>query len=94
MGSLTIGYNGKNYIFPCREFKIHDSHLKPGKYVQWVKIVILSSRKHEVTMQNEKVKPKNFTDFVKKWKNHKFTYHFFVAKIFSFLIPHHFISYL
>ena len=22
-------------VFPCREFKIHDSHLKPGKYVQW-----------------------------------------------------------
>ena len=30
MGSLTIGFNGKNYIFPCREFKSHDSHLKHG----------------------------------------------------------------
>ena len=32
MGSLTIGFNGRNYIFPCHEFKIHGSHLKPGKY--------------------------------------------------------------
>ena len=35
IGCLTIGFNGKNYIFPYREFKIHDSHLKHGKYVQW-----------------------------------------------------------
>ena len=53
MGPLTIGFNGKNYIFPCREFKIHDSHLKLGIYVQWVEIDILRSRKQEVTMQNE-----------------------------------------
>ena len=25
MGPLTIGFYEKNYIFPCREFKIHDS---------------------------------------------------------------------
>ena len=43
MGSLTIGFNGENYIFPCRKFKIHGSHLKPGKYVQ--KIAILRKRK-------------------------------------------------
>ena len=33
MGSLTVGFNGKNYIFSCIEFRIHSSHLKPGKYV-------------------------------------------------------------
>ena len=32
----SLGFNGKNYIFPCREFKIHGSHLKPAKYVQWI----------------------------------------------------------
>ena len=42
MGSLTIGFNGKNYIFPHREFKFHGSHLKPGKYVQWIYMDILS----------------------------------------------------
>ena len=42
MGSLTIGFNGKNFIFPCREFKVHGSQLKPGKYVQWIEIDILS----------------------------------------------------
>ena len=30
MGPLTIGFDGKNYIFSCREFKIHDKHLKLG----------------------------------------------------------------
>ena len=34
MGPLTTGFYGKNYIFPCREFKIQDSHLKLGIYVQ------------------------------------------------------------
>ena len=93
MGSLTIGFNGKNYIFPCRELKIHDSHLKPGKYVQWVQIVILSLRKHKVTMQNENENQKNLTNFVKKWKNHKFTHQILWPKTFSFLNPYHFTSY-
>ena len=53
MGPLTIGFYGKNYIYPCREFKMHDSHLKLGVYAQWVYIDILSQRKQEVTMQNE-----------------------------------------
>ena len=28
MGPLTIGFYGENYIFHCKEFKIHDSHLE------------------------------------------------------------------
>ena len=36
---LTIGFNGKNYVFPCREFKINE---KPGKNVHWDKIADLS----------------------------------------------------
>ena len=33
---------GKTTFSLCREFKIHDSHLKPDKYVEWVKLDILS----------------------------------------------------
>ena len=33
MWCLTIGFNGKNYIFPCKQLKIHDSHLKLSRYV-------------------------------------------------------------
>ena len=75
MGSLTIGFNRKNFIFPCREFKIHDCHLKPGSYVQ-CKIA--------------KIKPKKNNNFHEKMEKSHIFLSIIVTKIFSFLIPYHF----
>ena len=34
--SLTIGFNGKNYILLSKKIKSHDSHLKLGRNIQLV----------------------------------------------------------
>ena len=67
MGSLTIGFNGKNYIFPSRKFKIHDSHLKPG-------IIICPMGLDRNSKLRKPCKMKNKYKKLHKWKkikNHK-----------------------